>query len=922
MSKKKVVVSNNKKKKRNGCCTCLLVAFIVFVAVLGAGVGVGWYFGDKYTKQYLDMSLKDCFAVVRDLTRAKEKNIVEKSYAGTSETEFETQLKKQLFLNESADLNKDTLMEQIVGNKESEQIAEGKNESERNSLLGRALKESGADLSDGLQDGEESSGGGDNAIMNYVSSLFTRENMDLVSLSAYDESEHGNYILNFTDVQLAAFLSSVIKEGLNSEAVTESDAFRSINEILGDKSLSDVLFFDQVVFSGTQDDPHMKMTLSVDVRTVVNGYMSDSTGMNLGFVTKLFLPKRLYVTADVSMGGDGKLDLFINEMNATKMERFYKFVNGLANIGGGEQKDIRETINESAEKIVGGVARAVRDYGDVSEISSGKIKIDLLQALIEVSELNEGKEDPERILTSPDIIYALKYVVTSDFENAIETEYTWKDRYYNADNPSAPAVYKKATEVGDKDILADYEDELLKELERKYLIKRVDEQGNERGFADLMKLFGIGGDGDGKTVLDWIDSDKLGELAARRDDISVVLTDEMLGAIFNAEVNSIISSNGDMAKMSPQVYQVHIERQGDKYFMHAGLAVKADGVLGDAGAIGGMLSGIFGDNMMLKFVMEITTGVNKETYEYAPTTLALNDLEQDEMNRLISILSKLGVDFSVESLAGQIETPMRDALNNMEAQMPGLRFETSKILMADLFSVTVDKVLVGDDGMPVRYDSNGNGEIDDGDERLTGADLKGVINSLYNFNAPETNISGDVSVGDIIKGEKITEEQLGHYIKNQMENSQGCQLDNFTNLIRVDIVKDGENEYAKFTVEIDKEKLFASGGGDFNKFTGGIEKFYAEITVDLKLANAVTDSETGKTYCKTSATVNGMEDTRRKQFDAVIGKFNPDGKAQISFDDRAQEIGAMVYNLLSAYSATGNGIEVENGAISRIPAQA
>ncbi len=466
MSKKKVVVSDGKKKKtRHGCCTCLLTVFIVFIVILGAGVGVGWYFGDKYTKQYLDMSLKDCFGVVRDLTHAKEKKIVEKSYAGTSETDFETQLKKQLFLNENADLNKDTLLEQVIGKKESKQ----------GEVLTRALKESGAEPLDGEtpdnentgsentggENGGGSSGGESNAVMNYVASLFTRENMDLVTLSEYDESKHGEYKLNFTDVQLAAFLSSVINEGLNSEALTESDALKSISEVIGDKKLSEILFFDQVVFSGTAEDPHMKMTLSVDVRTVANGYIANATGMNLGFLTKMFLPKRIFITADVAMAGDGKLDLLINEMNADKMDRFYKFVNGLSNIGGGEKTDIRETINNSAQKIVGGVAEAVHKYGDVSEISSGKIKIDLLQALIEVSKLNEGKEDPDLILTSSDMIYALKYVVTSDFENAIR-EYTWKDRYYSNGDHSAPAVYKKPTEVGDRDEKADYEEELLK----------------------------------------------------------------------------------------------------------------------------------------------------------------------------------------------------------------------------------------------------------------------------------------------------------------------------------------------------------------------------------------------------------------------------------------------------------------------------
>ena len=922
MAKKRVVVNNGKKKKkRHGCCTCVLVVFIVFIVILGAGVGVGWYFGDKYTKQYLDMSLKDCFGVVRDLTHAKEKKIVTKGYAGTSETEFEEQLKKQLFLNENADLNKDTLMEQIVG----------KGESKQSEILNAALRENGVysdggdgednsqggDLPSGGEEEQPSQGDGDNAIMNYVASLFTRENMDIDKLRDYDESKHTEYILNFTDVQLAAFLSSVIKDGLNSEAVTESGALASISEILGDKSLSDVVYFDQVVFYGTAEDPHIKITLSADIRTVANGYISSVTGMNLGFVPKIFLPKRVFITADVAMSGDGQLNLFINEMNAEKMDRFYKLINGLSNLGGGEKTDIRETINNGAGKVVGGVANAMRDYGDVSEISDGKVKIDLFEALIGVSNLNEGKDEAQA-LKSSDIIYALKYVVASDFEEAIETEYTWKDRYYNSDDPSVPAVYKKASEIGDKDVLANYEEELLKELERKYLIKRVDDNGNERSFADLMKLFGIGDEGGDKTILDWIDSKRLGELAAQDGDISVVITDEMLGAIFNAEINSMISSGGSVADMQPEVYQVHIEKKDGKYFMHAGLAVKADGIVGNAGAVGSMISGIFGDKMMLKFVMEITPDAG-EGYEYAPTTLALNNLEQDEMERLMSILSKLGADLSTSSLAAQIETPMRDALTNMKKQMPGLTFETSKILMADLFSVTVDKVLVDDEtGRPIKYASTKDGEKD---TELNGTDLKGVINSLYNYDAPENNVpEGSVDYGTLIASGEITQEQLGQYIRTWMQGDEYFRADKFTNLIRVDIVSDGGEEYVKFIVEVDKNNLFEDGndGGDFNKFVGdGVEKVYAEITVDLKRTEQYRSGDEEKTRYITNATVNGMSDVERRKFEAVVGKFNPGGMAQISFDDRAQEIGGTVYNLLTAFKGAGGNIAVENGVIKK-----
>ncbi len=69
-----------KKKKKSCCCSCLATFAIVTVVVLAVGVGAGWYFGDKYTKENLDMSLSECFSVVANLYAPDEKKIVTNGY--------------------------------------------------------------------------------------------------------------------------------------------------------------------------------------------------------------------------------------------------------------------------------------------------------------------------------------------------------------------------------------------------------------------------------------------------------------------------------------------------------------------------------------------------------------------------------------------------------------------------------------------------------------------------------------------------------------------------------------------------------------------------------------------------------------------------------------------------------------------------
>ena len=839
MARKKVVVSQQ-KKRRHGCCTCALIVFIVFVVILGTGVGVGWYFGDKYTRQYLDMSLSDCFGVINDLTHANEKKIVQKKYSSESEAEFETALRKHLFLNDNTDLNKDTLMQELVG-------------STKNSYGGVSTAE--ALLSDGEDeqvDAETEGEGSSNALINYVASLFSKSNLNMNALSNYSEEHHDEYILAFKDVQLAAFLSSVIKVGLGVVESNSSGALSAISEVLGDKTLSDVVFLDQIVFYGSESEPHTKLTVSMDVRTVANGYISKASGMNLNFLIKLILPKRVFLTVDVAMCDGGELRLYVNQMNDKKMDRLFKFINGLMSMGGGQSTDIKQTISDSTEKIVGGMANAIANYGSMSQIGSGTLKIDLLQALIGVSHINDNKEDWQA-LKSSDIIYLLKYIITSDFE-VERVDY------------------------------AQYEDALLGELQDKYLIKT-----EGQSFSELMKLFGIGDAGSGKTLVDWIDADKMGTLASRDDNINVVITDEMLGAIFNAEINSVISGSGTIANMNPHVTNMHIEKADNgKIFMHAGITVKPASILGESSIIGKMVSGLFGEDMLFSFIMEITPNKDAQ-YSYAETTMLLNDLDVDDMNRLMSILSKFGIDFSMNGIISQIETPMRDALSSMEAQMPGLTFGDSKIELPNLFDVTVKKVLVDDEtGEVIEYENeNGN------KEKLTGNDLKGVIDSLYNYEdkMPTPNIDS-ASDGSDINPDNIDAEQLGRFVRYKMQ--QGDDFEGFTELIYANRV----DNIIEFIVQVKTSDLFGDDdGADFGKFIS-VECVYVNITIDLSTKDTTSG---GKPCYKTTATINGMESVRRKQFDAIIEKFNENDADGVQYDERANDIGAIVYEILPPF---------------------
>ena len=82
---KKVVVTDDKakagkSKKKKVCLTCFLV-FVVVNLVLFAGVfGAGWYFGDVYSRQYLDMPLGDVVGVMNGLYWSNDKKVVKNGF--------------------------------------------------------------------------------------------------------------------------------------------------------------------------------------------------------------------------------------------------------------------------------------------------------------------------------------------------------------------------------------------------------------------------------------------------------------------------------------------------------------------------------------------------------------------------------------------------------------------------------------------------------------------------------------------------------------------------------------------------------------------------------------------------------------------------------------------------------------------------
>ena len=106
---KKVVVPDDGpkvKKKRSKCCTCCLAALIVCLLLFAVLACAGWALGDKFTKQYLDMSMRDAMGVMTGLYGANDKKVVKYGFDEEEDLDgFYDELKENIFLRTDNDID-------------------------------------------------------------------------------------------------------------------------------------------------------------------------------------------------------------------------------------------------------------------------------------------------------------------------------------------------------------------------------------------------------------------------------------------------------------------------------------------------------------------------------------------------------------------------------------------------------------------------------------------------------------------------------------------------------------------------------------------------------------------------------------------------------------------------------------------------
>ncbi len=880
-SGKSNVVRNNAQpiKKKRGCLSCLLTVLIVFVVIIGAAAGAGYYFGDKLAKENLDMSLKECFGVLSDLTKNKPSDIITNPYSDTGKDEILDSVKKQLFLKESVVIDSDKLFEALLGG----QNGGTQNEPVQSPYLLTALNE---------EAGGEGAGS-DNPLMGYISSLYAPENIDKERLRGFDESLLSDYIMNFSDKELAAFVGGSFETLLKSEKVASS--LEGLKSYIKDKEIKDLLALEQIIFYEEGESvsavPHIKATLSADLRSVANPLIKEALGIDLSFLVNMILPKRIYVTVDMELKtadqGEPEFDIYINNMDDEKMARLYKLVFKATELAD-KPIDLEKSIDEAVSPVLVPVSDNILKYGNVSDIKNGNIKLDLFETVISAANLNEGKTD-EQILTSTDIMYALKYVITSEFNNAVWNDDTPDDkrnfRYNYVENATGDEICSNTQITEEGFTWINYQDEFLNELAAKYLLDLSNgtpgDTSDDITFNELMKYFGIGADEgvsyDFQNLLN-TSGNRLGDLA-KTDEARVVITDRMMGAMLHAQVSSLIQTDGSMASMAPQVYQVKISVTGSgedkKVFLEAGLALDISSALGGAGGLADILNGIIPAQIMLGFKMEVTPQT-AQGYEYAQTQISYNDLTSAEVENLLNILSKFGVELGIDEIKSQLEAPVRGAISEMNKQMPAIVFEESSIKLGSIFDVVLDKV-VNSDGGKATYEYGG------ATPTLTSAHLKDVIAALYDdsftadFTAPDEALQ--------------TANPAAYAIATSLKSAilANPALADFCNIASFDYTSGSLD----IVMQINTADMFGAGAANVDKIVSK-DSLYVFISFDLTSQKSYGGGSE-KTYAS-QLTLNDMSAPVFAQFNGIVKALSG---VSMQLNEKADTLGNLLWSILN-----------------------
>ena len=233
-----------KKKKKSCCCRACCTMVIISLVLIVAGSAVGCYFGNQLLVENFGVKITEVFSVLGGVKNSSDRKIVKNKFSAKDYEAAEDSLKSAIFLKEDAEFSLDTLMELAI-----------------DSAIGTS--DSGAKFASAQSEGEnqESTESG-NAIIEYVKSALTYENIDIEKLKGYDASKIDDYKFNLTDKQLASILQRALEKILTSDMVYDelNASFAEMGIDAEQLSIEKMFAINQVAFNNVDGISSVKLT--------------------------------------------------------------------------------------------------------------------------------------------------------------------------------------------------------------------------------------------------------------------------------------------------------------------------------------------------------------------------------------------------------------------------------------------------------------------------------------------------------------------------------------------------------------------------------------------------------------------------------------------------------------------------------------
>lgn len=836
MSKRVVVNEDGTvKKKRSCCCSCFLTVFIVGLIVLIGGTVVGCIFLNKFTEERFDMSLKETFGVVSSLYWAKDKDIVTNGYDASDSQALENEIKQQLFLKESADLDIVGAVREAVALAGSGAPEAEPDEQSPLTLAVRAAADGNGENTDGTDggNGDDTDGGktSSDKLLDFITGLVKKEDVDYDRLKNYTDEAYSEYCLNIDDKALAAFIDAVL-EAYAGENAELADMLGK----LGLTSLDEAAELRQITF-GVENRTYITETggYSSDTKDVAVAYLtlqlkadkilSAAAGQYIhngflaglaSFAGRALLPNNLYVTVGLGLSDNIGVQVKVNRIDTeAKLENTYKLIRGITSLTGSEF-DAKAYLDDFATNSIDPILDSIRGAADYSEMGEHTLIVDTYGTLAGlVSGTGEGEA-----LTGPELLGTVSSLVTSEPYGAVVDEHRYDIWYeydgvrYTLDDADCPAGAVKV----------DYALEFMEELDSKYLIDvfERDDEGNfvldgngskivaeGRSFSELIDAFGMGGGATDLTTL--INMNRFAQISGdnvTEEDLRITLTDKMLGAIVAENLatlgaDAVASSGLDLSVVQLAV----ITRTADGVetdWAEISVEIDMNSLFEGLGGVGSFLGIFLPDSVVVTVSADITLGRADE--ERQPAEIRYNSMTADETASMLRIMEKFGVSgFDTAGLTAMIADPLNEILGNMYTvlgiEIAPSRLTAEKIDPDNAGSTAYNDVSADPDNADVRLPSiygileknvftatTDTGEV----EFVSAADIKAVMDVLYAYGGAEDSAalvealkSGSAVAADYAALQSELEEKYYLRSASDMPGNEITDFDTFLNVIDI-----------------------------------------------------------------------------------------------------------------------------------------